>query len=95
MKDKCFKLHSYPRGHKKFKATANNVQAFPSTTAPYTEQYQQLLTYIQTQMANSSITDADKPGELCIGISLSILNNLSSSYAIIWLVDSGASAHMC
>lgn len=94
MKEKCFKILGYPLGHKNFKGTANIVQADSSTTQS-PEQYQQVMTYIQTHMANSSFTKSDKPGILCIGISFSVLDNLSKSFTIVWLVDSGASAHIC
>lgn len=70
-KDKCFKLHGYPPRHKKFKASASHVIENSPTSTPSTEQYQQMLTYIQAQIANTTVTNCDTLGKLCIGISLS------------------------
>lgn len=46
-------------------------------------------------MATASVTESDKPGILCIGISFFVLDNLPKSFTVAWLVDSGASAHIC
>ncbi|MCI32949.1 receptor-like serine/threonine kinase, partial [Trifolium medium] len=57
--DKCFKLHGYPPGYKKGKSistqqSANAVNADDDDTPLNTKQYQQLIAYIQGQMARRS-----------------------------------------
>lgn len=54
-----------------------------------------MLAYIQTQLANTSVTDGDTTGKLCIGISLSVLASLPKTARYLCLVDSGAYAHVC
>ncbi|XP_058766345.1 uncharacterized protein LOC131639923 [Vicia villosa] len=64
-KDKCFKLHGYPPGFKKGKvftpsqpnANAVNTENMDVETPLNTKQYQQLIAYIQGQMARQSNTD--------------------------------------
>ncbi|XP_058745142.1 uncharacterized protein LOC131617890 [Vicia villosa] len=62
IKDKCFKLHGYPPGYRKNKvisstpsaANAVNTEILDDAAPLNTKQYQQLIAYIQGQMARQS-----------------------------------------
>lgn len=61
-KEKCFKIHGYPPGFKKTKATTTQPSVLHVTTGSGSSnetqvdhhQYQQLITYMQAQMEKAS-----------------------------------------
>ena len=103
---KCFKLHGYPLGFKpKFKATINVVISFAgdSSTVPSgantplsTAQYQQLLSFLANQSSLVTKPTLENCSSLPENSSYVLFSyNFSSNLASSWIIDLGASSHIC
>jgi hypothetical protein len=102
--EKCFKLHGYPPGHKKGKpiASVNQVGESSATSSSsqgnggFTNtQFQQMMTYIQQHMAQASTSDNPFMDNSTVGMSCSLLEPFFTPSSSTWIIDSGASAHIC
>lgn len=90
-KEKCYKIIGYPPGYQKGKSV-NNVetvaaQSEHSEATLNTQQHQQLVAYIQAQMAKSTAASSNQDEDTVIGMSYFVSSNS-------WIVDSGASSHI-
>lgn len=113
-RDKCFKLIGYPQGYFKNRYSNTPVvnqvsdmvdqsvakSAAPAVEVPISkEQFQQMMTYIQSHMAQSSMADGNNSFPSVIGISSSVIgmsnSTLNSSFPpSTWVLDSGATSHI-
>jgi hypothetical protein len=98
------KLHGYPPGHKKGKpiASVNQVGESSATSSSsqgnggFTNtQFQQMMTYIQQHMAQASTYDNPFMDNSTVGMSCSLLEPFFTPSSSTWIIDSGASAHIC
>lgn len=97
--ERCFKVHGYPPGFKNFKdkrvAATTTTENFSDANTPISQaQYHQLLELLNKQHLNSggsqSTTSSDHAmlaGKFCL-----LADNESKSR---WLIDSGATDHIC
>ena len=97
MKEKCYKLHGYPPGHKLYKGqnqhAANQTSMNPPAlqASPFTpEQYQQILALINIQ-SRSNLVSNNVPQSNLTGIALNVVHLPHSTS---WIIDSGATDHM-
>ncbi|KAH1226071.1 hypothetical protein GmHk_11G032829 [Glycine max] len=100
IKEKCYKIHSYPPSYSKkgprtkHVAVVNHVVDQQNTGAHdangssslSSQQYQMMMQFIQAQMAKVASVDSDQSSNFCLGMS----SNRST-----WIFDSGASSHIC
>lgn len=101
-KEKCFKRHGYPPGYKKGKSAqypqaVNQVcdEQVNTETVMNHQQYQQLIAYLQSQMARSNFPDSDQMNNMPIGMTFSFVESHSLNHANTWILDSGATSHIC
>ena len=105
--DKCYKLHGYPPGYKpKNKAHSHTTVNLVTETTPVSDissadsiglsaqQYQNLVSTLTTQLSNVAKplgTTSEPSG----GISCTVPNPLQPFPSHFWIVDSGATKHIC
>ncbi|KAL4319644.1 hypothetical protein GQ457_18G025910 [Hibiscus cannabinus] len=110
IKEKCYKFHGYPPGYSRSKNlvnySANNVNNVSHTNAIVdsstesltSQQCQQLIVMLTNQLQAASTSDIHSTTvNLAMqGKILSFVNNLSSfNIKNSWIIDSGASRHVC
>lgn len=99
--DRCYKLHGYPPGYRNQKgnstpstaAAKTKISPVPGFT---TEQCQILLNMLQSHLTTAKV-DSDSPspsGTAHVAGTCSSLDPITSTHHN-WIVDSGASAHIC
>ncbi|MCH80704.1 retrovirus-related Pol polyprotein from transposon TNT 1-94, partial [Trifolium medium] len=94
VKDKCYKLHGYPPGYRKGKSIApQSANAVADNPFLNTQQYQQLIAYIQGQMARSSDAGPSNTGDT-IGMVFTSSHHNEYPLNSTWIVDSGATSHI-
>lgn len=109
MIDRCYKLHGYPPGY--IQGSSSSTQVGPSSyqkgkannssvkdpqsnflASLTTEQYSQLVTMLQPHLQNLKV-DVEKANEVTHVAGICSKPNLS--YLDTWVIDSGASSHVC
>lgn len=99
-KDKCFKIIGYPPGHKKAKAAVNYVQDNASqqgdaSTSLNMAQCQQMISFLQSHMARVTTADTPQMDQSQSGMVVSFLGPSSKISHHSWILDSGATSHIC
>lgn len=104
-KDKCFKLHGHPPGHKKNQSANSSPLVHqvgeqsgssPSEFPMGAQQYHQMIHYLPHQMAQiSNFGDTHLNSSNNIGMSFSLSYPKSISKLNTWISDSGATGHIC
>ncbi|KAL4323895.1 hypothetical protein GQ457_11G003570 [Hibiscus cannabinus] len=105
IKERCYKLHGYPPGYRSknlVNSSGNNVHTNaivdPPTESLTSQQCQQLIAMLtnQLQAASTSGVHSTTVNLAMQGKILSFINSLSSfNVKNSWIIDSGASRHVC
>ncbi|KAL4285046.1 hypothetical protein GQ457_16G030870 [Hibiscus cannabinus] len=102
-KEKCYKLHGYPPGYvsrsKNQVAHSNAAVDVTGTDSLSTQQCQQLIAMLTSQLqtaSSSAVPSSSSVNFAMQGKILSFVNSLSSvNIKHSWIIDSGASCHVC
>jgi len=96
-KDKCFKIIKYPPGHKKHKSTVNlvNDNQGESSNSFNIAQCQQLLNFIQSQMARAMNSETSQSDQSNLGMIFSTHGQSFGINSSSWIIDSRATSHIC